>query len=281
VNSLKPFLILPVALLTALSCLGLSAATSSAAAPVPHGTVTLVSENNSLTPGRDNWLGLHFVFEPGWHTYWTNPGDAGTRPHLTWKLPSGFQAGPISWPTPERLPVSKLMDFGYQKDVTLLVPIHGAATARPGNSAQVNVQISVVVCKDLCVPGKAQVSLALPIRASRSVPSDANATLFAAARSRLPKPLPAGSIVRVAAGKSDFVLTAETGKQPLHAFFFPLEEGQIDNAAPQQSEPVPKGLRLHLKKSTDLDKPITRLQGVLSIDGTGYLVDAPVTAASR
>jgi DsbC/DsbD-like thiol-disulfide interchange protein len=245
-------------------------------APVPHGTVTLLAENASLSPQHETWFGLHFALEPGWHTYWTNPGDAGTAPKLTWKLPAGFQAGPISWPAPERLPVSKLMDFGYEKDVTLLVPIRGAATAQTAASAEVSVQVSIVVCKDLCIPGKAQLSLMLPVRADAAAPSMGSSAIFAAARNRLPKPLPAGWLVRVTDSKTEFVLNAETGKQSAHAFFFPLEENQIDNVAPQPVDAATKGFRIHVKKSTDLIKPATHLRGVLQLDGIGYAVDAPV-----
>ena len=249
-------------------------------APVPHGTVTLVSEHASLSPQHETWFGVRFTLEPGWHTYWLNPGDSGSTPRLTWKLPAGFQAGPISWPTPQRLPVSKLMDYGYEKEVTLLVPIRGTAAAQPAASAEVSVQVSVVVCKDLCIPGKAQLSMTLPVRAAAPAPSAANTALFAAARDRLPKPLPAGWTVRVADTKDEFVLTAETGKQPAHAFFFPQEESQIDNAAPQPVEAAGKGFRMRLKKSDELLQPVARLRGVLELDGTGYTVDAPVARAA-
>jgi thiol:disulfide interchange protein DsbD len=249
-------------------------------APIPHGTVTLVSETASLSPQRETWLGLRFVLEPGWHTYWVNPGDAGVRPKLTWKLPAGFQAGAISWPTPQRLPVSKVMDYGYEKEATLLVPVRGAAGARPAASAEVSVQVSVVVCKELCIPGKAQVSLTLPVRAVAAAPSAANAALFTAARGRLPKALPAGAAVRITDGKDEFVLTAETGKPPARVFFFPQDENQIDNMAPQPAEAAPKGFRLRLKKSPDLEKPVARLRGVLDLDGTGYVIDVPVTRSA-
>lgn len=258
------------------------AATAPATAPVPHGTVTLVSETTSLAPQHETWLGLHFVLEPGWHTYWANPGDSGTPPHLTWKLPAGFEAGAISWPVPERLPLSGgLTDYGYQKDVTLLVPIKGGATASPTASAEVDLQISIVVCKDLCIPGKAQVALALPVRATPPEPSSANATLFASARSRLPKPLPANWTVRVSDSKDAFLLAADIGKQTSQAFFFPQDESQVANSASQPVEASPKGFRLRLKKSDELLKPIARLRGVLEIDGKGYLVDAPVTPTGR
>ena len=248
---------------------------------MPHGTVTLVSETTSLAPQREVWLGLHIVLEPGWHTYWANPGDSGSTPRLTWKLPAGLEAGAISWPVPERLPLSGgLMDYGYLGDVTLLVPIRSAATASAGTSAELNVQVSIVVCKDVCIPGKAQVSLVLPVRAAPPAASTANAALFAAARNRLPKPLPAGWTVRVTDAKDEFLLTAETGKQASRAFFFPLDESQVANAATQPVEAMPKGLRVRLRKSDELLKPAVRLRGVLELDGTGYVVDVPVSRAS-
>lgn len=248
--------------------------------PIPHGTATLLAENTSLSPQGETWFGLHFVLEPGWHTYWVNPGDAGSTPKLTWKLPAGFRAGLISWPTPQRLPVSSLVDYGYENDVTLLVPVRGAASAPAAASAEVSVQVSIVVCKDLCIPGKAQLSLTLPVRAAASAPSARNAALFASARGRLPKSLPAGWTVRVADGKDELVLIAQAAKQPAHAFFFPQDESQIDNAAPQPLEAMPKGFRVRLQKSDELLQPATRLRGVLEIDGTGYLVNVPVARAA-
>jgi thiol:disulfide interchange protein DsbD len=245
-------------------------------APVPHGTVTLISENSALSPQGQNWLGLHIVLEPGWHTYWVNPGDAGIKPKIAWKLPAGFQAGETAWPVPQRLPVDKLIDYGYEKDVTLLVPVRAMGNAATASAAEVAAQISIAVCKELCIPGKAAVSISLPVKANAGVPAAQNAAIFAAARNRLPKMLPAASKVTVADGKGEFVLTADLGKQGGKAMFFPLEEGQVDNVAAQKAEPSPKGVRLHLKKSADLNMPIARLKGVLDLDGVAYQIDAAV-----
>jgi DsbC/DsbD-like thiol-disulfide interchange protein len=137
-----------------------------------------------------------------------------------------------------------------------------------------------VVCKDLCIPGKAQVSMTLPVTNAPAAPSTLNSAIFAAARNRLPKPLPSGWTVRVADSKSEFILTAQTGKQPSRAFFFPVEESQLDNVAPQPLDAVSNGFRMRLKKSPDIEKTPARLRGVLEIDGAGYTVDAPVTGAA-
>jgi hypothetical protein len=59
--------------------------------------------------------------------------------------------------------------------------------------------------------------------------------------------------------------------------FFPLHAEQIENAAPQNATELPGGLRLHLKKSEHLLKPITHLEGVLVLaSGNAYQVRIPV-----
>jgi len=39
----------------------------------------LVSDHRSVSPGSTFRLGFHQTIEPGWHTYWRNPGDSGDR----------------------------------------------------------------------------------------------------------------------------------------------------------------------------------------------------------
>ena len=58
-----------------------------------------------------------------WHVYWRNPGDAGLPPRINWKLPDGFTAGEIMWPTPEVIVTEPLVSYGYHGDVLLPVLI--------------------------------------------------------------------------------------------------------------------------------------------------------------
>jgi len=39
------------------------------AATIPHGTVDLVAENQSIAPGSQTYFGLNFHLEKGWHIY--------------------------------------------------------------------------------------------------------------------------------------------------------------------------------------------------------------------
>ena len=73
------------------------------------------------------------------------------------------------------------------------------------------------------------------------------------------------------------MLSLETGQPIAQAEFYPLQPQQIENAAPQAASPLPRGVRLRLKKSEQLLKPIANLKGVIVLpSGKAYLIDAPV-----
>ena len=54
-------------------CLGLAALTARAA----HTQVKLILSAETAKPGDTIWAGVDMKMEPGWHTYWKNPGEAG------------------------------------------------------------------------------------------------------------------------------------------------------------------------------------------------------------
>ncbi|MBO3707934.1 MAG: hypothetical protein J5X21_16305 [Candidatus Accumulibacter sp.] len=82
--------------------------------------------------GATPWVGQRFRLPPNWHIYWQNPGDSGHRPSIAWEMPGGVSAGDIRWPTPERLPVGPLTNFGHTGEVTLAVPISVPAADAAG-----------------------------------------------------------------------------------------------------------------------------------------------------
>ena len=222
-------------------------------------------------------MGLHFQLEKGWHTYWINPGDSGEAPRVTWHLPAGLTPGAIEWPTPERLGTGSVVDFGYEDAVTLIVPLHAQAGFAMQQPVQVGAEVRVLVCREMCTPGKAQVSLALPVRAQPPVPDARTRDLFAATRKSLPKPAPASWRFRVNDAKDSFLFSANSGHRIKQAVFFPELESQVDNAAPQKLQPTPTGFRLTLRKSDQLLKPIERLKGVLVLSANqAYSIDVPV-----
>jgi thiol:disulfide interchange protein DsbD len=124
----------------------------------------LIANADGAVPGRSITVGLRLQTEQGWNTYWQYSGDAGVPTTITWTLPPGFKAGPIEWPIPERIDeAGDIVVYGYKGAVLLPVQIQVPANLQPGQTAEIRAHASWLVCKDVCVPGKADVALALPI----------------------------------------------------------------------------------------------------------------------
>jgi DsbC/DsbD-like thiol-disulfide interchange protein len=248
--------------------------------PIPHGTLELVAENQWIAAGHTTHLGLRFQLEQGWHVYWVNPGDSGEPPRVKWQLPTGVTVGEVEWPTPRRLGTSTIVDFGYEDDVMLVVPMHAVARLATQGLAQLGAEVKVLVCREMCIPGKAQLSLTLPVKSQPALPDARTADWFAAARKALPQPAPANWRASGADAGDAIVLTVKIGRQVTQANFFPLAESQVKDAAPQQLAAVPGGFQLTLRKSDQLLKPILRLKGVLVLQGDrSYIIDVPVRKA--
>jgi thiol:disulfide interchange protein DsbD len=251
-----------------------------ASASGPHLTVDLVAENASITPGRSFETGLKVTLERGWHVYWINPGDSGEPPKIQWKLPAGFEPGAIAWPTPVHLPIASLMDYGYENQVLLMVPIQAPADLKPGTNVPLAATIKWIVCSETCIPGHGDVSLTLPV-SSGAAKHSTDQELFTKTRQSLPQPAPESWKQSVLARKDAFVLTIRSGKPVSSAAFFPMDEDEIENAAPQQVHSEPVGVSIELKKSEQLLKPIARLRGVAVLDGKAYEINAPVRNAAK
>ncbi|MFZ2387071.1 MAG: protein-disulfide reductase DsbD domain-containing protein, partial [Polaromonas sp.] len=96
--------------------------------------------------GKPVWLGLQLAHQPDWHTYWKNSGDSGLPTLLEWQLPAGITAGDIAWPTPKKIPIGNLANYGYENTVLLPVPL----TVAPGfNATQLDVRLKAawLVCR--------------------------------------------------------------------------------------------------------------------------------------
>src|SRR5271169_2228380 len=156
---------------------------------VRHVAVNLVAETRSMVPGQPFHVALRQQIEPGWHTYWSNPGDSGLPTAIDWLLPPDFKAGPILWPTPERFTVGTVVDYGYQHDILLPVTIEPPANLRPGSNVTISAHASWLVCSDTCIPEDAPVSLSVPV-ASIAEPDPAWAAAFSQARAQTPAPNP-------------------------------------------------------------------------------------------
>ena len=92
---------------------------------------------------------LELDLEDGWHTYWKNPGDSGTRLISSWKTPSGWSGPELLWPTPMRISSGPLMTYGMEGNV--LLPFLFSRAGQPGSFS---VELEWLECADICVPAR-------------------------------------------------------------------------------------------------------------------------------
>jgi thiol:disulfide interchange protein len=240
-----------------------------------HLTAELVSLSPSIAPGGTLQVGLVLTLEEHWHVYWLNAGDSGEPPKITWTLPDGVTAGPMQFPIPSRLPLGPLMDFGYEDEVAFPVQLTAANSLKPG-PIHLDAKVNWLVCREVCIPGKAHLGLNLTVSPDAAPAQPVGA--LGEALTLIPTPLPANDKLTVTGGKTDFVLTLTTGKRETDAEFYPADQDQIANAAPQTVEPLPDGLRLRVHRSEDLKTLPAQLHGVLKLSDTvAYDVTTPVT----
>ena len=240
-----------------------------------HLTVELVSQGTSIAPGGTLQAGLAFTLDEHWHVYWINAGDSGEPPRITWTLPSGITAAPMQFPIPHRLPLGPLMDFGYQHDVAFPIQLTAATGLRPG-PIHLDAKVDWLVCREVCIPGKAHLGLNLSV--AQGIAAPASTGVLGHALSLIPKPLPPQMQFAVMGGKSDFVVTLTTGSRETKAEFYPFDQEQISNPAEQIVESLPNGIRLRIQRAPELAKLPAQLHGVIKLSDTqAYEVTAPVT----
>ena len=270
-------------------------AAASRGAPVEsqHVTTDLVAETRTIEAGRPFWVGLRMRMDEHWHTYWVNPGDSGMATTIAWELPPGFSAGPIQWPTPQKLPTPGLMTYGFEGEILLMAEITPPASLPVGGRVRIGAQAEWLVCKEACIPGEAQHTIELLAGAGPAQVDTDTAPLFDAARQRLPLP---GTVwpAEFSVEAKELVLSitlplGATVTAPGDVFFFPIAELTVEPSKPQVAAVQNGRLVLRLPRAeVDPQVPAT-LDGVLTApqgfppDFAGRAVSIsarPVTAAA-
>ena len=248
------------------------------ASPKVH--ARLIAERDAIVPGGKVSVALEQSIRPGWHTYWRNPGDAGEPTELQWKLPPGWRAGAIAWPYPQELPVGPLMNYGYEGRPWLLVDLSAPADATPGTRVALRAAASWLVCKEVCIPEDATLSLPLTISASPPAPDPKIEDAFAAARERLPVASP--WFARFQSGNTIdlYIAAPQLARAGLtDAKFFPFDENAIAGIAPQQWKLAGDGIVLRLAAAKQAHG-LRKLGGVVELQSRGAPTQALEISAS-
>jgi len=231
------------------TCFLLFAATTGAA-PVKdkHVSAELISENSAIQAGTSFWVALKLVHDEHWHSYWINDGDSGLPTKIKWELPEGFTAGPIVWAFPRRIEMPPLVSFGFENEVWHLVEITPPAQIAASNIT-LKANVSWLMCKEICIPGKASLSLTLPV-AAETQPDAELAPGFAKARLNIPtRDTDWKFSSKVTDETIELQLTPPVGAAKLETLsLFPVEKGIISSGEPQVLTAEGDSYRLVVKR---------------------------------
>lgn len=129
--------------------------------------VEAIAPTDAVYPDATFYLSFTFHIEPGWHIYWINPGDTGSLTDIAVEGPEGFTIGSALYPRPEVIE-AELLTYGYEKTVTLFVPVTAPAELDEGE-ATFTASINWLVCREQCFMGDAERTLT--VRTTSTAPS--------------------------------------------------------------------------------------------------------------
>ena len=248
----------------------------------------LIAQESGIAPGGTIYVALRQKIIPGWHTYWRNPGDAGEPTKITWTLPQGWSAGDMVWPTPQKAKLGPLLDYAYEGEVIIPVPISAPADAQVGTTISLNAAVQYLVCEQVCVPEDAKLTLLLPVVAGAAGADPQWGKVVADVLAKAPKPAGLKAVFKLDGTSLKLAVTGGPlkGADMAGAYFFPYSPKVIEHAADQVIDRGPEGLTLTLKPGYDFvggGTPPTEMLGVLSTKAGAWEVtatagDPPATA---
>jgi DsbC/DsbD-like thiol-disulfide interchange protein/cytochrome c biogenesis protein CcdA len=271
--------------LAAASVVGMSTIAAAQAAPAggQYVTVSLIGETRNAVPGRPLQLALRQQIQPGWHTYWSNPGESGLPTTIDWSLPRDFRAGPILWPTPERFTVGPVVGYGYEHEVLLPSIIEVPADLPPGSNVTLSAHASWLACSDICIPEDTELSISVAV--GMAPEPDPNWTdAFASSRATTPTSNPFATTATRSDGELTLRIATGDASRLQNIIFFPIDPNVIEDGAPQRVAANSEELVLTLRRDNTQPPPAT-LNGVLvfqdlAAQGGGMsgaiLISAPV-----
>lgn len=242
-------------------------------------TLQMVPETTAIVPGQSFRVGLFIQHQPGWHTYWRQPGIVGVPTSIEWALPPGFTAGELEYPEPESVLMFQIKAQGYERDVLLQTVITPPAALQPSKEVQLSGKVTWMCCGNTCHPGHKDMQIKLPIATQASLDPQW-APHFEKERATYARSSDAWTANSTEDGlKVTLKLMPSPKARPFKAdekVIFFTEDGWINSDEPQpQTLNADGSLTLHLTRAdVFLGKTIpTHLEGVVQREG-GWLPNA-------
>lgn len=244
---------------------------------------SLVAADKSIQLGHPLTVALRLDQQSSWHTYWISAGT-GYPTNLKWDLPNGWTAGAIEWPTPTmiRNKDGAVTGNGYTGVVYLPVLLQPPMSERSGERVTLKAHAKWLMCSDICIPGKVDVTLTLPV--SKQTPEPEPGVRAELAKMAMPQPTTQDWTV-AAARESDHVVLRVSAPRAIASPHFFGEDGFIQYDGAQEPSQGGRALTLSLPVSDDADTATQRLVGVLAYtdaDGVyrGQLINASLSSTS-
>lgn len=103
--------------------------------------------------------GLSIRLAPGWKTYWRAPGDGGIPPRFNWSGSRNLAQVEVHYPVPEVINQNGIRAIGYHRDVVFPLKVRARDKTKP---IQLNGEIELGVCEEICIPVTLRVQGLLP-----------------------------------------------------------------------------------------------------------------------
>jgi DsbC/DsbD-like thiol-disulfide interchange protein len=133
-------------------------------------------------PPEGNQLraGVEIALEPGWYTYWRNPGEAGIPPVFDFSRSSNVASVEVQYPAPQRYDDGTSVSVIYPDQVVFPVTVTPKDPALP---VTLRLDADFGMCREICIPAKAQAEVDVP---TVSAPDPLTETVLATVTPRLP-----------------------------------------------------------------------------------------------
>jgi DsbC/DsbD-like thiol-disulfide interchange protein len=195
--------------------------------------VRLVSGTVTIDGKPSLIAGVQLRMEPGWKTYWRNPGDSGVPPSFDFKGSNNLKQAELLYPAPHRFGDANGTAIGYDDEVIFPVKI---TPERDGEAVELKLAFEYGLCKDLCIPNEVSLDLVLPPGAGKG-----DALLLESALALVPKEAAPGLLPAV--GEVTASLDAPKPEIAIDAVFAPGARGtDLFINGEETYVPVPKPL---------------------------------------
>jgi DsbC/DsbD-like thiol-disulfide interchange protein len=102
---------------------------------------------------------VQIKLQPGWKTYWRYPGDSGVPPTFDFSASDNVSSVRVAYPAPMKFDDGAGgTAIGYKDEVVLPLYFASKDTDKPST---LRLKLDYAVCEKLCIPAKANLTLAL------------------------------------------------------------------------------------------------------------------------